>query len=394
MRKSVIIWMLMLLLSFVAATYFDGALSFLMFYFLLIIPVICILYILIQYERLFFRQKIDSERLIAGSPEHYSFELNNKSLFAHCYNIDLILADSYYDIEDLSRQNSFDLKPYEYIKRDTYITCRYRGSFQIGVSSIKIPDFLNLFSLTFNNIPSLHVFVLPRVIILEQLKSIPEFESEQENSTALVKNEIDVLVRDYMNGDSLNRINWKATAREHSLKTRIYTGAKRCRMSVIIDTASIDASAGQRLAAENKIMETSIALIRYFCMKDTDISVLYSQGNSPADISAIHFEINDMLCFENFYEKFSRINFISPGFNFLTPEIVCSKYITGSSIVILVINSVTEHIIAYANELAEADIKVCVYSITDKLQDNYPAQVHDLVSITQINPEQDIKEVL
>ena len=394
MRKSIIIWALMLLLSFTAATYFNGALSFLLLYFLLIIPVICLLYILIQYNRLVFRQKTDSAKLITGIPEHYCFELKNKSMFAHCYNIKLVLSDSYYDIEDLPNKSSFDLKPKQQINHDTYITCRYRGSYQIGVQSVKIPDFLNLFSLTFNRLPALNVFVLPRIIILEQVKNIPEFELEQDCSNALVKNQIDVLVRDYIDGDSLNKINWKITAKENTLKTRIYTGTKRCRMSVIIDTASIDAPEKNRLASENKIMETAIALVHYFCTKDADISVLYSHAYSSKNITFTPFEITDMLHFEHFYNEFSKISFSPSGFDFLIPEILCSEYVADSSIIIFIVNSITEHIISYANELAETDKKINIYSVTDKPHENYSAQAHNLVSITQINPEQDIKEVL
>ena len=157
MSKFTILWAVMLMLSFTAATYYDGALSFCLFYFLLIVPVICLIYILRRYSMLSFKQSTHSDRLVVGTPEYYSFELKNKGFFAHCYNIKLVLAESYYDIEDLPKQNRFDLQPGETVKHDTYITCRYRGSYRIGVRSIIIPDYINLFRLYVDKINSAHL---------------------------------------------------------------------------------------------------------------------------------------------------------------------------------------------------------------------------------------------
>lgn len=390
MSKFTILWAVMLLLSFTAATYYDGALSFCMFYFLLIVPVICLIYILRRYSLLRFKQNTDSDRLVVGTPEHYCFELKNNGFFAHCYNIKLDLAESYYDIEDLPKKNRFDLKPGETVKHDTYITCRYRGSYHIGVRSIKIPDFINLFKLSFENKIHLNVFVLPRIIILDSLKSIPDFDSVQENDFALIKDELDVPVRDYMDGDPLHHINWKATARHFSLKTRLYTGIKHCKISILIDTASIKAPEEHRLATENKIMETAIALTRYFSSRDIDTSVMYFQRTD----ALIHHRANNLAAFERFYNEFSKIDFLPYDFDFLGDTSLYSEQVVDSSIVIIIVKEISDELFSYAKTLSDSGKKVNMYAITDKPQDEFISMADSAMNITQINPWQDIEEVL
>lgn len=394
MSKFTILWAVMLLLSFTATTYFDGALSFCMFYFLLIVPVICLLYILRRHSLLSFKQSTESDRLVVGIPEHYSFELKNKGFFAHCYNIKLVLAESYYDIEDLPKQNCFDLKPGETVKHDTYITCRYRGNYRIGVRSIIIPDYINLFRLSFKNKIHLNVFVFPRIIMLDSLKSIPDFDSVQENDFALVKDELDVPVRDYMNGDPLHHINWKATARHFSLKTRLYTGIKHCRISILIDTASIKAPQEHCLATENKIMETAIALTRYFSAKDIETSVMYFQRADNKNASFIHHRANNLVAFERFYEEFSKIDFLPYDFDFLGDTSLYSEQVIDSSIVIMIVREISTELFSYAKTLSDSGKKVNIYAITDKSQDEFISMADSSMNITQIRPEQDIEEVL
>ncbi len=394
MSKLIILWAVMLLLSFVAATCYGGALSFCMLYFLIITPIVCLLYIFRRYSLLRFKQYTDSDKLVVGTPKHYCFELKNKGFFAHCYNIKLNLAEIYYDIENLPKQNSFDLKPDETIKHDTYIICNYRGKYSIGVQSIQIPDFFNLFKLSFENKISLNVFVYPRIIVLDTLKSILDLDSVMENDYALIKNELDVPVRDYMDGDPLHHINWKVSARHFSLKTRLCTGIKQYKISILVDTVAIKVSQENQLATENKIMETTIALTRYFCSKDIDTTVMYYQQTKPNISIFTHHSVNSLAAFEKFYEAFSKIDFLPYDFNSFDDTSLYSEQLVDSSIVIMIVKEISNEIFSYAKSLSDNGKKVNIYTITDKPQAEFISMTEDLINIIQINPWQSIEEVL
>ncbi|MBQ9886814.1 MAG: DUF58 domain-containing protein [Lachnospiraceae bacterium] len=390
MSKYTIIWFILLLLSFGAATYFSGALSFCMLYFLLILPIVCLIYIFRQYRNISFEQKTDSKTMIAGVPEQYSFELKNLAAYTPYYNVQLNIADKHCDIQSLSRTSFYNLAPGETINKNTSIICKYRGSCQIGVTSIKIRDFLNFFCVPFNVKNKLLVFVMPQIVFLEQLKSIPEFESVQEDDTAFMKDEIDVPVRDYMSGDPLNRINWKATARERSLKTRLYTGIRNRKISVIVDTGTISGTEEQRLCYENKVLETAIALVRYFSTKDTDICTYYFQNLGSHKYSLVTGVVKSVTDFDLFYEKFSRLYFEPVGYNFLENIDIIDESIINSSIVLLITSEINDGVSEYASRLSRRGIRTNIYAITEKWQQKHL----QAVNITYINPLQDIREVL
>lgn len=82
------------------------------------------------------------------------------------------------------------------------------------------------------------------------------------------QNQPDIPVRDYLLGDSLKQVHWKASAKEQKLKTRTRTGEEKPGMILIFDTQRYDKQALQYLPLENQILETVLALSYFFARKN------------------------------------------------------------------------------------------------------------------------------
>lgn len=78
MRRNRIVWLLLLLLSVVAISFYGGAVSYGFFYTMLAIPAVSLLYLLYAY--VFFRiyQHNDGRQLVVDDAVPYSFRLINE----------------------------------------------------------------------------------------------------------------------------------------------------------------------------------------------------------------------------------------------------------------------------------------------------------------------------
>ncbi len=89
-----------------------------------------------------------------------------------------------------------------------------------GVSIHLFSDFSYVEDLPGDTVKAL---VSPRIVPLTELKSLEKFQAVLSRQ-AFLDTEPDVIVRDYVEEDSLKQIHWKATAREGRLKVRTRTG--------------------------------------------------------------------------------------------------------------------------------------------------------------------------
>ena len=94
--------------------------------------------------------------------------------------------------------------------------------------------------------------VSPKIVQLQELKSIADLPMLVQRDTS-GSTEPDIIVRDYVEGDSLKQIHWKATAREQKLKVRIMTGKENQKIAIFCDTKRYSEDMREFLPLENKI---------------------------------------------------------------------------------------------------------------------------------------------
>ena len=296
-----VIWSILLIAATVFVSFYGGTLSYVLFYTALIVPLVAFVYLLYVFRRFKVSQNLTSHHVVKGAAVPYSYSVANHDIIPYA-GVKVAFFDDYSYIsgEDGGEEC---LLPGEKRQRDSELFCLYKGEYKVGIRKVTITDFLSMFRLSYKLPRPLKIKVYPRVIELDSFSLEDDTAGKREN--AANTNDIpDALVRDYVNGDPIKRIHWKATARSGKLMTRKYTGEPKEEISIVFDTGLFSKKPAERLEAEDKLIEAVIAVANYFVSKMITVNVFWQE---EGDIKAA--VISDRREFESFYSAVAELGF-------------------------------------------------------------------------------------
>lgn len=290
------------ILSLTAISFYGGTISYGFFFGLTLLPVCCLVYLLFVYRCFKIYQKTDSRNMVCGQPMPYYFVLQNDSFFAFSgVNVKLFSSFSY--VEELPDGKEYELLPKDKHIFETRIVCKYRGEYEVGVKEITVTDFLRLFCFRYRVPETIKAIVLPKIVHVKTLTSIQDVSLFLQKDTPISPQIPDVIIRDYIQGDSLKHIHWKATAREQKLKVRNLIGEEKQGITLFCDTHRCSTDMHEYLPVENKILETLLALGIFFAGKEIPFGIYYGQS------APVYRQVNGLRDFESFYMQTANISF-------------------------------------------------------------------------------------
>ncbi len=290
------------LLSLPVISFYGGAVSYGFFFGVTLIPVVSAVYLLAVYLRFKIYQKLDSRNVVCGQPVPYFFVLQNDDYFAFT-SVGVRLFSSFSYVEKLPDGTSYELLPGDKYTFETKLVCKYRGEYEVGVKEIVITDFLRLFQISYRVPETIKALVLPRVVRVDELQCIADIADLLQRETYRVKTQADVVVRDYVAGDALKQIHWKATARAQALKVRNRTGEEKTGIAILCDTKRYSGDNREYLPLENKMLEVLLALTVYFAQRNMACDICYGQRGM------VRCHVQDLQDFDAFYRQASGIDF-------------------------------------------------------------------------------------
>ncbi len=369
MRINRIIALLLFIISLIVISFKGGPAAYGFFFFTVFVPLVSLIYTFIVYSRFRIYQEIGTRSVTAGNATPFYFTLQNEDLFSHA-GIRVHFFSDFSEIYDLDENTEYELFPRSGIKKETVLVCKYRGEYEVGIKSVTITDYLRLFSLTFRNKETLKATVMPRIDIIENPDIDETLKASGSNQKAMQVP--DIPVRDYVPGDDIRLINWKATARSGKPSVRTFSGENSSSVCIIMDPVRYDDDPALYLPLENKILETVIALAYYYSSKGIRVNVFsykekitkYDFGDisgfldSYRALSAFSFrnsKENDRLyreCSENrdILSASSHILVLhkwTPGAGMLSD--ILSKY-SSSPVLLMVTEEPDKHLSVFGNE--------------------------------------------
>lgn len=354
-------------MALIAISFYGGAVSYGLFWGVTLIPVISLIYLLYIYSNIKIYQKADKENLVCGQPAPYQFILQNKDNFGYT-GIHVKMHSSFSYAEDSFENVEFELLPGERSVCETRIVCKYRGEYEIGVKEVILTDFLRLFRFHYTVPGQIEATVLPRIVQLKELKSIADLPMLVLRDTIGSK-EPDILVRDYVEGDSLKQIHWKATARQQKLKVRIMTGKENQGISVFCDTRHYSNDRNEFLPLENKILEVFLAVSCYFAGAGKEFCAYYGQNG------VVRKRVEGMSQFDEFYHEVSEICFgLDENLLAMLEEAADGGALWGNRLVFFVLHELSPGILYMTEQLAASGVIVVIYVITDQNPEDYEKQ--------------------
>ena len=200
-------------------------------------------------------------KLACKEKSEITFTIKNYSpLTAHvCYFFDSV---PYFYVFNEGNKGVTALRPHE-IKRITYkVTSQERGLFHAGPVRIRTSDPLGLFLIDMEVSCPLEITVRPARIklITEVIPGFPQGNLKI-NNPCYEDITMRRSIRDYMNGDELKRINWRASARFASLYTNQYENSFDAPLFVFLNLAEEDYDLHNRRYYSEKAIEIAASII-------------------------------------------------------------------------------------------------------------------------------------
>lgn len=380
-----------LLVSLIVMSIYGGTISYGIFFGLVLIPVISLLYILSVWICHRIYQEIGSRNIVCGQSIPYYFVLKNESWFAFS-SIKISFYSDFSYMEELPEEVEYELLSGEQYKYETSFVCRYRGEYEVGIKEIIITDFWELFRIKFTVQESKKVIAAPKLVRMDELKSIPDISSMMQRDN-LHSTELDAVTRDYASGDTLRQINWKATARMHKLMSRRSIGEEKRGAALIFDTRRYSEERGIYLPIENKILEITLALALFMSKSNIPVSYFYRQNSSENGMQ--HGRINGVGDIENFYEQIKEVDFEQNADMYAgLLGILHSGMLMEQAFVFFVLHEVNQDVMKMTYQMAKNDTIVICYIVTDENVEEFCALSDLNRRIIAITPGQELEEVL
>lgn len=382
------IFILLWMLSLLGISFYGGAISYGLFWGLSLVPVVSMLYICMVMLQFRIYQEIKSRSIMCKQPMPYYFILRNETFYGFS-SVSVRLFSELSYVTDMADGEEYELLPGEEYVYHTQMICKYRGEYEVGVKEVIITDVFRLFRVRYKLPSTIKALVYPRILYKEELNSIQDVMAISSLDTPYNQVELDVLTREYIPGDALKRIHWKAFAREQKLKTRNLLGDRRQEIVLIYDTKRYSKDMHTYLPLENQILEVLLALGVFLARKNISYTVYWGQGGiRQCKVEGLHQ-------FELLYQETSHTLFgEKEDIEILLQQLIEHGMVYNSRTCILVLHEWINSVFSKLQLLAEKGIEVVVYLVTDKNVDNYVRQSHSRLKIIALPIEGDLEELL
>ena len=387
MKRNWIILIALWILSLVGISYFGGPVSYGFFAAVTLVPIVSLIYLFFVFLRFKIYQRLEGRNVVANTASDFYIALQNEDFFTFS-GIRILFYSSFSSISGIDDSIEYELIPHTGVKKDTKLLCKYRGEYEVGVKSIVIQDFFRLFRFTYRNREPFRVRVLPKVV---QLNNVRALDPAYLNTMDAYKNasSLDAVVRDYMPGDDIRSIHWKASAREGKLLVRNTIGEEINGIGIIMDSSKCSYNPMEFLSVENKICETVLALSMYFIGHNIPVNVYSMQGDLNKHT------IGGISQFDEFYKYVSTFVFDSDaGEEKLIAGVSTDRSFYSNSFVVLVLHELNETAKEMMRLLKQNNISSVVYLITDD-KDEANSEADGVNSnIVLIPTDADLEEVI
>lgn len=274
MRKVKFSYILLIISTFLFALLVGGPMPYLLFYITILTFLIPLLHLLISFIGLKASIKLPNSYLYTGSSIDIEYDIRNKNFFS----IPILKFSS-----DISKKlgdkttpsKTLSLSPREVFKYKEEILLKRRGFYENIDLKVNISDIYSFFTFKkiFHNKAELLIY--PNVIQLDSFrtssnKNLGELlvqDSMFQDKTSISS------IKEYTEGDSIKQIHWKVSAKRGLPMIKSFEKVSNANLNIFMDShkALFIKDLDRRL--EDKIVDTSLAIVNYFLKLDVDLSL-------------------------------------------------------------------------------------------------------------------------
>lgn len=387
--RNRIIWGVFLILTLVFISFYGGTVSYGLFFAVLFLPVLSLIYLAFVFFRFKIYQKLEGRNVMAGEAVPYYFVLQNEDWISFA-GVHIGMYSDYSYVEDVPGKEEYELLPGENYRYDTYLVCKYRGTYPVGIREVTVRDFLGLLSLRYKLRDGFEAIVRPKLIRMEQLKSLKDVETLFSPAGGTAKTEYDLSVRKYETGDSLRRIHWKASAKTGELMSREMTGEEKQGIAILLDTVRYEANPAGYLPLENTELELFLALGYFLTGRKLSFDAFFEDGEGKKHVD----RIDSFPGFDHLYEEMCGLEFSEEGNAERFFSSVGVGKLSGYQSVFFVVHTWTGWLEKLTLQLQDRGVQSVIYVVTDEEGENYRRFSHPGRWVYVYSTREKLEEVL
>lgn len=212
----------------------------LFFWFMLLLPLPCLLYTLIAKHSLTVTMISDTATTEKEQPYTYEFRIDNRSPFAFPFIDARVSIPQSNSVRCTDRSVRLSMAPLSSYHMKNTIRFRFRGTYEIGVRCFYVYDFFRIFCVRVPVENMTTVYVLPRRVNLEDILAQAVSDSTARTvKSPLVVDRLEVSdIREYQNGDALKSIHWKLSSKSETFIVKDYNTGTSSETVVFCDMAA------------------------------------------------------------------------------------------------------------------------------------------------------------
>jgi len=283
-----------------------GYISSLGFFVVLSIPMVSLLHMFYTYTFFKLIHEVNRREVSKGEEIIYTIKLINPSI--------LMFAPFYLHFkasEQLFQELKYEDKHQIIIGEQRRVVikkalkCSYRGTYSIGVDKIIIRDFLNFFQFSYTVDEQHKILVYPKMRELKSnlLKNVVNESSESIVSNNAQNESVFTDIREYVPGDSLNRIHWKLTAKAGKWLTKDFSGQMTNKSKVFLDTYHLGLPEEDKIIFEDYLVEGCVSIMHFLLENRIHAELYYEHFGIK------HYEGFSQNEFPKIYDALARVSF-------------------------------------------------------------------------------------
>ena len=339
---------------YLAGAYFGGLFTAL-FWLLVLLPVFSMVLLVIWFFTTRYIQSFSTLRPVKGQDVQYSLTVGNESLFP--------LLDAEVRFTSIGPLMSSVLPPArvyvqggEVVKKQFVIRCPYRGIYTIGLERIVLHDLLGLLQLR-PRAAAETFYVFPRVPELKRFTmgtdSLESF-SEGDAAGGVPDYTLFNQLRVYRAGESIRHMAWRKFASTGRPFLKQFDSTAMPDVRIYFDLRSSPLEGASRFEQEDAVVETLVALVRFFLYRGTSVTV------SAPGAKVYQFTGDAPEHFGEFYDSTVHLEFqntISPAALYRSDR---ANGLVSSKSVLIITHIMDPDVFALAEEYLEVERSITI----------------------------------
>lgn len=214
-KRASIFYAALLVFALIFTQALRATASSLLFWFLVLVPIVSIAYVLIGKALIRIYVGSDISKVEKLQPVEYEMRIINASPFAYPFIEAIISVPEEDGVRCTEQSMTLSLAPMGSYIVNHSTSFKYRGTYEIGVRCLYISDFLGLFSIRLDVDIYNNVLVFPRKLGMNMKMTTSATDIPNDSAKLVFSTEKAEVsnIREYIPGDSLKSIHWKLSSK-------------------------------------------------------------------------------------------------------------------------------------------------------------------------------------